>query len=280
MSIAFYTGVAGMLASQSFMDATANNMANVNTVGYKTQNATFEDLLYTKMNIHSNYYNREDDDPNGEVVEGEGAPVMADGSTDSHWPDGSKVYDLVGHGVKIGSVDLMYHQGGFLNTERKLDFAIDGDGLFAVENNLGEVEYTRNGRFNLSVEGRKLYLVNAQGYHVLDRKGKQVTLALDENDNPDYDGLVEKLGIYYFDNPFGLTPTDSGSFLESENSGEAVAAKAGDERSKVLQQFLENSNVQLSDQMVNLIQAQRSFQLNAKVVQTADAIEEMINNLR
>ena len=71
MSIAFYTGVAGMLASQSFMDATANNMANVNTVGYKTQNATFEDLLYTKMNIHSNYYNREDDDPNGEVVEGD-----------------------------------------------------------------------------------------------------------------------------------------------------------------------------------------------------------------
>lgn len=272
MSIAFYTGVAGMLASQSFMDATANNMANVNTVGYKTQNATFEDLLYTKMNIHSNY--------NGGDADDDDAPVRADGSTDSNWPDGSAVYDLVGHGVKIGSVDLMYKQGGFLNTERNLDFAIDGDGLFAVENNLGEVEYTRNGRFNLSIEGRKAYLVTAQGYHVLDRKGKAVSLATDENGNPDYDGLADKLGIYYFDNPFGLTPTDSGSFLESENSGEAVAAKAGDERSKILQQFLENSNVQLSDQMVNLIQAQRSFQLNAKVVQTADSIEEMINNLR
>lgn len=277
MSIAFYTGVAGMLASQSFMDATANNMANVNTVGYKTQNASFEDLLYTKMNIHSNYQPQNAE--NGET-DGENAPVMADGKTDSNWPDGSRVYDLVGHGVKIGSVDLLYQQGGFLNTERQLDFAIDGDGLFAVENSRGEVEYTRNGRFNLSIEGKKVYLVNAQGYHVLDRKGKQITLALDENDNPDYDGLIEKLGIYYFDNPYGLTPTDGGSFLESENSGEAVAAKAGDERSEVLQYYLENSNVQLSDQMVNLIQAQRSFQLNAKVVQTADSIEEMINNLR
>lgn len=277
MSIAFYTGVAGMLASQSFMDATANNMANVNTVGYKTQNAVFEDLLYTKMNIHSNYQN---DGQNENAAEGENVPVKADGSVDSYWPDGSRVYDLVGHGVKIGSVDLMYQQGGFLNTERQLDFAIDGEGLFAVENSMGDVEYTRNGSFNLSIEGRKIYLVNAQGYHVLDRKGKHITLALDENDNPDYDGLVDKLGIYYFDNPYGLTPTDGGSFLESANSGEAVAAKADDERSEILQYYLENSNVQLSDQMVNLIQAQRSFQLNAKVVQTADSIEEMINNLR
>lgn len=273
MSIAFYTGVAGMLASQSFMDATANNMANVNTVGYKTQNASFEDLLYTRMNIHSNYYNRTDEENGAENVEG-------GSENNSYWPDADKIYDLVGHGVKIGSVDLMFQQGGFLNTERALDFAIDGDGLFAVENNSGEVEYTRNGRFNLSIEGKKAFLVNSQGYHVLDRKGKAVSLSVDENGNPDMDGLSEKLGLYYFKNPYGLTPTDGGSFLESENSGEAEAAKAGDERSNILQNWLENSNVQLSDQMVNLIQAQRSFQLNSRVVQTADQIEEMINNLR
>lgn len=265
MSIAFYTGVSGMMASQSYMDTTANNMANISTTGYKTQNASFQDLLYTKMNIHKNY---------------NGSQTAAVEDAEAEGNQDLNAYDLVGHGVRIGTVELMYQQGGFLPTQRTLDFAIDGDGLFAVQNNEKETEYTRNGRFHISIEGKKCYLVNEQGYHVLDRKGKQITLSLDENKNPKTDDLADKLGLYYFDNPYGLEPANGGSFLESANSGEAKAAKSGDERSEVIQFCLENSNVQLSDQMVNLIQAQRSFQVNSRVVQTADEIEEMINNLR
>ena len=260
MGIAFYTGVSGMLASQSHMDVTANNIANVNTVGYKTQDSAFQNLLYTRMNIHRNY---------GDTVD----------QTEEQ-REAAKSYDRVGHGVRIGQVNLLYEQGGYLNTGRTLDFAINGEGLFAVEDSAGETQYTRNGNFILSIEGRRAYLVTPEGAHVLDGKSKRISLPLDESGQPITDGLADTVGLYHFSNPYGLTPTDGGSFLANDISGRAVAAKSGDTTSTVLQRFLENSNVELSDQMVNMIQAQRSFQMNARVVQTADQLDEMINNLR
>ncbi len=262
MSIAFYTGVAGMLASQSHMDITSNNIANVNTVGYKTQESSFQNLLYTRMNIHRNYNNTTADAATGDQA------------------DAEKSYDMVGHGVRIGQVNLLYTQGGYLPTGRTLDFAIDGEGLFAIETASGETQYTRNGNFNVSIEGKKAYLVTADGAHVLNGKGKRISLTLTDSGSPVTDGLAESLGVYHFSNPYGLTPADGGSFTANDISGKAVAAKSGDTTSTVLQNFLENSNVELSDQMVNMIQAQRSFQLNSRVVQAADDIDEMINNLR
>lgn len=263
MGIAFYTGVSGMLASQSHMDVTSNNIANVNTVGYKTQESSFQNLLYTRMNIHRNYGNTVDQPED-------------QGATD----DAAKSYDRVGHGVRIGQVNLMYQQGGYLSTGRTLDFAINGEGLFAVEKTSGEIEYTRNGNFAISVEGKKAYLVTLEGDHVLDGKGKRIALELTDSGLPVTDGLADTLGLYHFSNPYGLTPADGGSFTANDISGKAIAAKAGDTTSTVLQGFLENSNVELSDQMVNMIQAQRSFQMNARVIQTADQVDEMINNLR
>ena len=91
MSIAFYTGVAGMLASQSHMDVTSNNIANINTVGYKTQESSFQNLLYTRMNIHRNY-----------------GSTAADTANAADEGDIAKSYDMVGHGVRIGQVNLMY----------------------------------------------------------------------------------------------------------------------------------------------------------------------------
>ncbi len=263
MSIAFYTGVSGMLASQSHMDVTSNNIANINTVGYKTQEASFQNLLYTRMNIHSNY---------GNTV----APA-ADAADEG---DAAKSYDMVGHGSRIGQVNLLYKQGGYLSTGRTLDFAINGEGLFAVEAASGETQYTRNGNFLISIEGRRASLVTSEGAHVLDGKSKRIALTLTDSGAPVTDGLAEKIGLYHFPNPYGLTPADGGSFTANDISGKAVAAKVGDTTSTILQGFLENSNVELSDQMVNMIQAQRSFQMNARVVQTADQIDEIINNLR
>jgi len=267
MSIAFYTGVSGMLASQSHMDVTSNNIANINTVGYKTQESSFQNLLYTKMNTHNNYNN---------TASNSAAATPADNAQE----DTAKSYDMVGHGVRVGQVNLLYKQGGYLSTQRTLDFAVNGEGLFGVETASGEVQYTRNGNFLVSVEGKKAYLVTSDGSHVLDGKGKRISLTLSETGAPITEGLSEKIGLYHFTNPYGLTPANGGSFKANDNSGKAVAAKVGDTTSTVLQGFLENSNVELSDQMVNMIQAQRSFQMNSRVVKAADEIDEMINNLR
>ncbi|HWP50827.1 MAG TPA: flagellar hook-basal body protein [Clostridia bacterium] len=270
MSIAFYTGVAGMLASQSHMDVTSNNIANINTVGYKTQESSFQNLLYTRMNIHRNYNSSSTGTENNAAAE----------DTADNTDDTATSYDMVGHGVRIGQVNLLYSQGGYLSTGRTLDFAINGEGLFAVETASGETQYTRNGNFSVSIEGKKAYLVTSDGSHVLTGKGKRISLELDESGSPITDELAEKIGLYHFSNPYGLTPTDGGSFTANDISGKAVAAKADNTTSTVLQNFLENSNVELSDQMVNMIQAQRSFQMNSRVVQAADEIDEMINNLR
>lgn len=258
MSIAFYTGVSGMIASQSMMDTTSNNIANINTVGYKTQNASFQDLLYTKMNIHSNY-------------------GPSDTEEDNTTP---KSYDMVGHGVRIDSVNLLYTQGGYLSTDRTLDFAIKGEGLFAVKSASGETQYTRNGSFYISMEGKKAYLVTADGSHVLNNKGKEIKLALYDNGSPNTENLAESIGLYHFSNPYGLTPANGGCFKANDVSGKAIAAKSGDTTSTIVQYYLENSNVELTDQMVNVIGAQRSFQMNSRVVQAADEVDEMINNLR
>ncbi|MFV0498319.1 MAG: flagellar hook-basal body protein [Candidatus Fimivivens sp.] len=262
MSIAFYTGVSGMLASQSHMDTTSNNIANVNTVGYKTQEASFQNLLYTKMNIHSNYHN-----------------TTTDAATDNT-DDAAKSYDMVGHGVRIGQTNMLYDQGGYLSSGRTLDFAINGEGLFGVETASGEIEYTRNGNFLVSIERGKAYLVTSDGAYVLAGKGKHIPLEINESGAPILDGLTEKIGLYHFTNPYGLTPTQGGSFKANGVSGKAIVAKSGNTKSTILQGVLENSNVEMSDQMVNMIQAQRSFQMNSRVVQAADEIDEMINNLR
>lgn len=253
MGIGFYTGVSGMTAYQQQLDVLANNIANVNTYGFKSSRASFDDLLYTKMNTK---------------VEGD---------------------HKVGHGTRVQGNDVSYGLPGTLDqTGFSLDFAIvNGNGLFAVDNR-GTTEYTRNGAFNVSVEGKKGYLVTSDGAYVLDKKGKNISMTLDETGNPIVEDVAERIGIYVFKNPYGLIPTSGSRFLESANSGDVKEAgklrnneKApGAAEMEVLQYTLERSNVDLGAQMTDVIQAQRAFQLNAKVVQTADQFDDVINNLR
>lgn len=245
MNIAFYNGVSGMMAYQQGMDIIGHNIANVSTAGFKASRPTFRDLLYTEMYT------------NGEQVH------------------------LTGHGVKVNSTDLLYGQGNLSPTEQPLDFALVGDGFFAVERN-GRTEYTRNGAFDISLEGDKGFLVTADGGYVLDSKGKHIELPRDENTNLfKLDDLPEQLGIYNFRNPYGLEPTDGSGFLETAISGEAQVVEPDSEDAPDLRSStLEMSGVNLADQMVNVIITQRAFQFSAKMVQTADQIEEMVNTLR
>lgn len=244
MKISFYNGVSGLVAYQEDMNRISNNIANSGTVGYKAARTDFSQLLYTHM-----------------AVNNESQP-------------------LTGHGVKAGDSRLQYKQGTPLQTGMPLDYALMGDGFFAVERPDGSIQYTRNGAFDISVSGSsKGYLVTADGSFVLDSKGKRVELKRDSKDEPfDLTRLPDQIGIYTIDNPYGLEPVGSSCFALTESSGEAKADRNGS--SKLLQGALEQSSVDLSDEMVGVIQAQRAFQINAKMVQTADELEQVINNLR
>lgn len=246
-----------MQSFQQLLDVTGNNLANVNTNGYKKQRASFEDLLYTRVNQHKNY--QED------IAEGE----LAGGAN----------MDLRGHGTRIATTQLMYTGTGYLGTDTPLDFAIEGEGLFAVEKN-GQREYTRAGAFGLSKDGNAFYLITSDNAKVLDASGKEIKVEMDANGLPVYDNLAEKIGVYHFSNPYGLLNTGGTRLLETATSGVAVAQRGTQSDSKIHQFMLENSNVDMADEMVNMIEAQRAFQINARMVQTADQIDETVNNLR
>ena len=251
MNIAFYSGASGMMAYQKDMDIIAHNIANVNTAGYKPQRGVFADLLYSRMAV-----NTEED-------------------------------FLTGHGVRIADSDLLFRQGPINATNNELDFAIIGDGFFAVEMiETGTLAYTRSGVFGIGLENETDgYLVTGEGHFVLDADGERIEISRYENSDNLFDlsDLTERIGIYHIPNPFGLEPQGSSLYLLTAKSGEAEVMEEGDEDNppyRVVQNALENSAVELADEMVMVIQSQRAFQMSARLVQTADELEEIVNNLR
>ena len=229
-----------MRTFQSALDITANNMANVNTTAYKAERGAFQDLLYTQMDVKS-----------GEL--------------------------LTGHGVKMSDVQPVFIQGAFEKSGQPLDFAITGDGFFAVEKGNGGIQplYTRDGSFKISVSEEGDFLATRDGYFVLDGDGKeQVTNQLD------LDGLNKKIGLFTCDNPEGLVHMGNNRYRSGEFSGQWTAVKEQTNSNRIVSGALELSGTELSSEMVNVIEAQRAFQLNGRIVTTTDQIEEIINNLR
>lgn len=244
MNISFYNGVSGLIAFQQDMDTLSHNMANINTNGFKASRSSFEDLLYTEMAVNSA------ENP------------------------------MVGHGARVAGKQLLFGQGNLQPTSSMLDFAIVGEGMFAVERG-EQVQYTRNGSFALSVEGKKAYLVSKDGGYILDGKGKRIEVKKKEDGAYDFAALKDTVGVYQFSNPYGLQQTNASSFIATDTSGEAWVPKSTEDKPYELRQAsLELSNVQLTDEMVNLIVTQKGYQMNAKMVQAADQIQEIVNNLR
>ena len=239
MSVSFYTAEMGLIASQKGMDVVANNMSNVSTYGYKAQRASFSDLLYTVRNEKNK-----------------------DAET--------------GHGSKLNKTDLMFDANGVVQTGGELDFAILGEGLFAVQTADGDTYYTKNGQFSLSEENGQWHLVDAKGANVLGADGNPIILAAKEDGTLDKDGLVDKIGVFTFENPYGLSNEGDNYFSATASSGEAAA----DVNAVKMKGYLEPSSANISEQMVNVIQLQRAFSFNAKMVQTSDDLENIINNLR
>ena len=243
MKAAFYSGATGLLAYQSALDTIGNNIANVSTTGFRGQNASFENLLYTRM------YANVDPTP------------------------------LSGNGVRMPSPTLRTTQGSIRQTGNQLDFAIMGSGMFAVEYR-GQVQYTRDGAFQLSLEDGGAFLTTLDGAYLLD--GDQQRIELQRNEETgQYDtaALLEQLAVFQFDNEQGMTPVSGNRFLATDVSGEAVLSEGGGEYN-LLPGYLEQSNVVLADEMVDMITAQRSFQVSARVLQVADENEQTVNSLR
>lgn len=248
MNIAFYVGRSGIMAHSNSLNISAQNVTNVNSIGYKATTADFRELVYNEM----------DQNINKELAEEK------------------KI--LNGHGVKIQNDSLQFSQGTLSTTEYDLDFAIaSGNSLFAVDRN-GEIQYTRNGAFDASVEDDGVYLVTSDGAYVLDRQEQRIRIPQDENGQLDIDGLHEIIGVFSFDNPFGLQRVDGQSFVTTDTSGEARIAT--DEEYELIQGAVERSNTNLAKEMSDIIVTQKAYAFSSKVVQVADEIEDIVNNLR
>lgn len=272
MMRALYTAATGMIAEQTNVDTIANNLSNVNTNGFKNERTEFKSLLYQTIQTKTTSAN------------GEQKPVGAQ----------------VGLGTRVAATTSMYTQGALLSSESDTDFAIEGDGFFAVRDVDGEVYYTRNGNFSWSrtADGRTI-LADCEGCPVLDSEGNEIVVpdgVMSGNMVFSQDGSIgykdvetgnviqlnQSFGIYQFNNPAGLEKLSSSKLMATPASGNPMleGATAGVSLSKIHQKYLEGSNVQVADEMVNMIIAQRAYELNSKAITTADSMLDTANNLK
>ena len=260
MMRALYTSATGMIAQQFHMDVVANNLANVNTVGFKKSRADFQDLLYQTIR------------PAGAAVsEGAQAPAPLE----------------VGLGVRPVTTVAQFSTGAFQQTGNNLDVAIEGTGFFKIQTPSG-VAYTRDGSFKLDGQGA---LVNSDGYKLvpdirIPDGGQQISIGKDGTVSAIPPGqseptVVGQITLARFTNPAGLSHLGGNAFAPSPASGAPVEGTPGAEGLGGLAQgSLEMSNVQIVEEMVNMITAQRAYEVNSKSIQAADDMLQTANNLR
>ena len=256
-----WTSATGMQAQELNIDVIANNLANVNTSGFKKSRAEFQDLLYENMR-----------------------PAGAASSADTTIPTGVQL----GHGTRPAAVQKLFGQGDFQNTENQLDWAIEGDGFFQIELPNGDTSYSRCGEFKLDADGR---IVNADGFLLVPQMtvppdtvsitvGMDGTVSVIQADDP-VPNEIGTIQLARFVNPAGLRSLGKNLFVPTEASGDEIVGTPGENGfGTIAQGFLEMSNVSVVDEMVNMITAQRAYETNSKVIQTSDDMLQMANNLK
>ena len=259
MMRALYTAASGMRAQQTNVDNISNNIANVNTTAFKSQKTEFKSLLYQTIQTRTTSAN------------GEEKPIGAQ----------------VGLGTRVASNTTSYTQGALLEDESKSAFAIEGNGFFQVRGADGTTYYTRNGNFNWSIGPTGTTLTNTDGYLPNNVNSEKAVVTTDGqvryyNNAGAYVSMNRTIGLSQFNNPAGLEKAGSNLLRATNASGAALneATNANLTRSKIHQGYLEGSNVQVADEMVNLIVAQRAYQLNSKAITTSDDMLEQANNLK
>lgn len=258
---ALNTAAAGMAAQEANVNNISNNIANVNTTGFKKSRTEFEDLLY-------------------QTVQEAGARSSA---TTQY-----SVGNQVGSGAKVSATRRMHTQGDPIVTDNPYDLMVNGDGYFGIIDGKGQLKFTRDGSFNVDNTGT---LVNKNGYKLYPGITIPVTtnyVNISENGNvqaqfkdqpvPQEVGLVP---IFTFVNPVGLRSEGKNLFAATTGSGQAIQNVPGENNSGVIQQgMLEASNVSVMNEMTQLIKAQRAYEMNSKVMGTADQLLQITNNIR
>jgi flagellar basal-body rod protein FlgG len=258
---ALWTSASGMTAQQTNLDVISHNMANVNTVGFKKMRATFQDLVY-------------------QTIREPGAPT----SPTTRNPSGFQI----GLGAYVSDTYGIFTQGNIFQTGNQLDIAIQGDGFFKVVLPDGTIAYTRTGQFRLDAEGR---IVNSDGYPLdpeiaIPVDAISVGIGADGTVSVLRQGAtaVEEVGrieLAKFVNPAGLRRIGNNLFIQTDASGEPVIDNPGNQGlGTLLQGYLESSNVNIVEEMVSLIIAQRAFEFNTKGIIAADEMLGQAANLR
>ncbi|MDR0222905.1 MAG: flagellar hook-basal body protein [Oscillospiraceae bacterium] len=245
MNISFYTARSGMIAQQEGLNIYANNIANVNTVGFKAERPGFAECIYTLQQ-----------------------PPRTEWET--------------GHGQYTMKTDLMWEEGSFISTDQPLDYALPNSDFFMVVDKNGDTFLTRDGAFTITFTGEQWELVNGMGEFVLDYEGNHIAVPFETDEegapteNIDYPLLTPMIGVYSVPNNWGLDQANNNHFAVTGRSGPAAPNPDADK----VEGALEMSTTDLAGDMVRIIETQRSYQLSAKIVQTSDEFMRIVNNLR
>jgi len=258
---ALYSAASGMSAQETNIDNIANNLANANTVGFKSRRAQFQDLMYQSML----------------------QPGTASGQQ-TVVPTGLQL----GLGTRAASNEIIFTQGSFTETDNPLDLVIQGNGFFQIQMPNGTLAYSRAGQFQLDKTGN---VVTPQGYPLtpqvtIPAAAQQITIASDGTvsytlPNQTAAQTAGQIQLANFANPAGLNGLGNNLYSTTDASGDAtVGAPGGAEGlGSLLQGYTEQSNVSIVNEFINLIQAQRGYESNSKVVQAADQMYQQANAL-
>jgi flagellar basal-body rod protein FlgG len=257
---ALWTAASGMQAQQLTLDVISNNLANVQTTGFKRSRMDFQDLIYDNLQT-----------PGTASAQGQ------------EFPTGLQL----GHGTRAVATQRLFLTGDLQQTGNTLDLAIEGDGFFQIQQPSGEIAYTRAGTFKKDSQGR---IVTSDGFPLqpeitLPQNVLSVTVGVDGTVSTTLPGQQQAqqagtIQLVRFINPAGLQSLGRNLFLPTQASGDATPGTPGqDGLGTLLQGFVESSNVNVVEEMVGLITSQRAYEINSRAIRTADDMMQTANNL-
>src|SRR5574344_684106 len=254
------TAATGMIAQQNNLDVVANNVANVNTTAFKRVRAEFQDLLSTAIR-----------NPGAMINQGTYQPVGIE----------------IGLGVKTAATTRTFTQGVMQSTGRPLDVAIEGEGFMQIIKDDGTIAYTRDGSLKVDAMGQ---LCTTDGYLfqtqvTIPQNATEINITPDGNvsvkiGNEVNQNVVGQIQLVRFQNPSGLLSVGHNLYVETQGSGTPITGVPGQDGFGTIQQsYLEGSNVQLVDELINLIKAERAFESNSKIINASSSILQQTNQL-
>ncbi|MHC4425032.1 MAG: flagellar basal-body rod protein FlgG [Planctomycetota bacterium] len=256
---AFSTAATGMTGQQMMVDVIANNLANVNTTGFKRSQINFQDLLYVTM-----------EEPGTEVASGINSPSGIE----------------IGSGVRAASTIKVFTAGELQSTARPLDIAISGDGFLQVTMPNGDLRYTRDGSLQRNANGE---LVTTNGYSIepaISVPTDAMSVSIEKNggvnvtDSSGTQSVVGTIQLARFPNSSGLSSEGDNLLSQTEASGTPTTGTAGENGFGTIQSgFLEKSNVQMVNELVNLITAQRAYEINSRAIMAGDDMLRTANSI-